>query len=818
MHRLSMNVCFALRLFARQPGLSATLVLILALGVGTTTAFFAVVHGAVLRPLPFPDADRLVVVEQVDPELGASPFAPPFLEDLRERVGFIEELSGFSASWELTLTGLGEPRRVTGAYVSHGVFELLGVAPVRGRAFDAAEHLQGGPRAVVVSQPFLERHFGVDGGVEGGVDGSLDGAFLQLDGERYRIVGVMPDFHLPITASLASRNGGRAELWLPFAANPFAELRAIPVMNVVGKVAADFPVDRGAALLDATAAELRREYPESFGAGTTLVATSLHDIVTREGRATFLMLLGGAALLLLIACTNVGNVLLARASAREQEFAVRRSLGAGRGRIFEQLLTESLLVAALGCGAGLILAGWLIQGVLALDPEGLPPTAAISMNLPVAGFAVAVSAASALLFGAWPALRAGDAEPAGMLGGGARITGAGGGTRRLLVSAEVALSVMLLVGAGLLAQSFWKLVHVDPGFRAEHLLQLPVSMGSERYASAESRRAFLDELLPSLNALPGVARVGAVNRLPLAGDNVMVGAEIKGAPLSEGSPPTLDRRVATPGYFDLMSIPIVAGREFDASDRPDAAAPAVIVNETFVRRFWPASDGLDRRLRLMLRSGPGPWLRVVGVAGDVRHHGLDRAPAAEVYVPYDQASVEGMIVLLRTSVDPASVAASARDAVWQLDPELPLDGTGPVSRLMRESADGPRIRAFILNGFAALALLLAGIGIFGVISWSVTRRTREIGLHLALGAQAGTMLRRVMREGLLLAGWGVIAGLAGAWLLSRLLSGFLFGVEPADPATFVGAAAVVLLVALAATWLPAQRAARVDPMQALRAE
>lgn len=807
MLRLSQDLRFALRMMVRHPATSATLVLTLALGTGATTALFSVVDAALLRPLPYPDSDRIVIVQQSDAEFGAHAFAPPYLSDLRQRIEGVESLAGFSPSWELTLTELGEPSEVVAAYVTDGLFQLLGITPLEGRLFDAAEHVVDGPRAAVVSRPFWDRHFGPET--------PLRNQTLTLSGDSYPIVGVTRAFPLPITSSLVSRDGEVAELWLPFATNPYAELRIIPVMNVIGRVGDGAALDRLRAQIGAVQASLATDYPETSGS-TTLIVNRLGDVVTRDARRTVLTLFGASALLLLIACVNVANLLLARATARGQELAVRRSLGAGRRRIATQLLAESVLLATVGCVLGLALGAWLTTDVLATGLAGLPPSAQVRVDLRMAGFAAFLSLATAVVFGLGPALYAARGDVSDTIRSGGRHTGGGRRLRSVLVASEVALAVTLLIGAGLLGRSLWALVHVDPGFRADGLLQVPIQVATSGRATAESRRAFMDALEASLRDLPGVERVAAVNRLPLGGGNVYVGVEIEDVPREE--PVSVDRRVVTPGYFALMGTPIVEGREFGLEEAPGSDVPSAIVNETFARRIWPGGDPLGRRLRLLLRSGPGPWLTVVGVAGDVRHHGLAQPSEPEVYVPYAQASVETMVMVLRAAGDPAPLAEPARQAVWRLDPNIPLENVATVEALLDASVAEPRFRALMLNGFAFLALLLAAIGIYGLVSYAVEQRTRETGVRIALGARPRDVLGRVVGEGLGLAGLGAVVGLAGAWALGRVLSSFLFGVDATDPLTFSGVSALVILVALAASYLPARRAARVDPVEALRGE
>lgn len=799
---------FVFRLLARRPALAVTLVLTLGLGTGATTALFGIMDAALLRALPYPNADDIVLVRQSDPEFGAYGFAPPYIADLRERITGLESLAGFSSSWDLTLTGLGDPRLVVASYVTDGLFDLFGATPLMGRLFDRTEYATSGGHAVVVSRAFWERNFGTET--------TLGAQALTLEGEIYPIVGVLPALPMPITASIVDSNGASAEVWLPFSANPYAELRSIPVMNVVGRLPDGGTVEAVAGELDSVREALVRDYPD-IGVGTTLVIDRLREVVTRDVRRTVLTLFTAAGLLLLIACVNVANMLLALSTARGQELAVRRALGAGRRRIARQLLAESLVIATLGCMVGLALGAWLTSTVLRTGVAGLPPSADVRVDLRVAGFAALLAVATTVFFGVAPALHA---VRSGVLvaGGDRRATGVGRRTRNLFVAAEVALAVTLLVGAGLLERSFWNLVQVDPGFRAEGLLQIPMGLSSSGRDTPGSRRAFLDHALGALEALPGASAVAAVNRLPLGGSNVFVDVEVEGEGPAGEARSSVDRRVATPGYFDLMRIPIVAGREFGPDDLPASPIPAAIVNETFVRRRLPDGSPVGRRLRLMLRGGPGPWLTVVGVAGDVQHHGLDGSAQPEVYVPYAQASVESMVAVVHTTDSPAGFAETARKAIWTLDPNMPLDEVLGVEELLRSTVAEPRFRAVVLNGFAALALVLAAMGIYGVIAYAVERRTRETGVRVALGARPSDVVLVLVGEGVRSAAVGALIGLAGAWALGQALSPLLFEVGSTDALTFGGVSALILVVALTASYLPARRAAQVDPVDALRAD
>lgn len=809
--RFLIDLHVAARTFARQPVFALTTIATLAAGIGATTAMFGIVNAAVLRPLPYPDADRIVSLVQQDPRFGSVPFAPPYLADLRERVRTVERIAGFSPSWQMVLAGGGDARVVTAAYVSNGLFDLFGAAPARGRFFGADEHAPGGPAVAVVSERLWRRQFG---------DGvALAGQTIRLDARPYTIVGTIADgFRMPITASTVSRQTQSAEIWLPFALNPYAAARAIPVMNVVGRLRDDATTALAQEEIAAVGGLLARDDPATSASGALLV-TPLGELVSRGVRTPLLVLFGAVGLLLVLACANVGHMLLARAAGRDGEMAVRASLGATPARLTAQLLAESALLAASGAAAGLALSWWALNGVAAFGLTGLPPSADVRLDWRVAAFAVAAAILTTLLTGIAPAVRASRRAPFDLLRDGARLTdGRGARVRNALVFAEVALAVVLLVGAGLLARSFFTLTAVDPGFSSDRVLAGSVALPAAKYANAASRRAFVDEALSRLARVQGADRVALVNRLPFGGGNVLVGVELEGAPQADGKPITMDRRVVSPGYFAAMGIPFLDGADFGPEHRADADQPVAIVNAALARRFWPGDTVVGRRLRLMLRTGPGPWLRIVGVSGDVRHHGLDQPLQPEVYVPYAQASVESFVLLLRASGDAARLAPELRAIVRALDSDLPVEPIGTAADAIRASVAEPRLRTTLLNAFAAVALALAAMGVYGLLSFSVARSTREIGVRIALGAPRHTIVRLILGRGMTLVAAGVVAGLAGALALSRYLERLLFGVTPTDPLTFAAVTAVLLLVGLAACYVPARRAVRLDPADALRLE
>ncbi len=809
MHSIVQDLKLAMRGFVRQPGFTASVILTLALGTGATVAFFSIVDAAVLRPLPYPRPAGLMAVRQVDPKFGPQPFGPPYLEDLRARLHAFSRLAGFSPTWMMTLRGLGDPAVVAGAFVSDGVFDLLGAAPVEGRAFRPEEYAPGGPRVVMVSRTFWNRWFGP--GVR------LSDQRINLEGQAYAIVGILPGgFRLPITTSLVNDRADAAELWLPFALNPYATLRQIPVMNVVGRLAPSASPDAANAELATVGRALARDYPAT-GRWTTLRADSLYDVVTAGLSRVVLLLFGAAAFLLLVACANIANLTLARASARRHELALRASLGATRRRLVRQLLVESLVLALAGGAAGLLVAWWALSAVPALGLEGLPASAIVRVDLRVAVFAAALAGVVAVAFGLAPALQASRPAPAALLRDGGRAVTGRNRLRDGLAAAEIALSLVLLAGGALLAKSFWQLTRVDPGFHSAGLVAAPVDLTGRQLPDGAARLTMVDRLLARLDATPGVSRAAAVNRIPLGGSFVFVGVEIEGRPETASAPIPVDRLVATTGYFPAMGVPIAAGRDFGIEDRAAGAARVAIVNETAARRLWP--DGaVGRRLRLALRGGPGPWLTIVGVAGDVHHHGLDQAVEPQVYVPYAQSPVESVVLLARTGGAARAVIPAVKEAIWSVDRDMALDTVRTLDQIVSASVASPRFRMLLVGGFALLAVLLAALGIYGVVSYSVALRTRDIGLRMALGAQPREVLALVAAEGLRLAAWGVGAGLVASLAVTRLLSGFLFEVSPTDPLAIGAVTLLLAAIALAATLIPARRATRVDPVIALRAE
>jgi predicted permease len=799
---------FAARAFLRRPAFLTTVVLTLGLGIGAATAIASLVDATILRPLPYPSADRLIAIMEESPRFGKTPFAAPFLRDFRERLTQYNGIAAFTSSWNVTLTGAGEARTVPATYVSDGLLELFGARLRSGRLLTPGDE-QAAARVAVVSKRFWDQTFGPGT--------PLNDQIIGINDEPVTVVGILADeLRMPITSSLAATNRQTAELWLPMALNPFASVRTVAVANIVGRLAPHATLAGAGQEVERLPAGLSQSYRD-VAADARYTALSLAALVAEPVRKPLVALLGAVLVLLLIACANVANLILARSASQAGELAVRAALGASRGRLMYQMMAESLVLAGAGTALGILVAWLAIAAVPSLALGDLPPSATIQMNARAATIAGVAGLTVAMFVALVTAVQSSRAAMFSQIRDGARtVQGGGQTTRAALVFAEVALAFVLLVSAGLLARSFWTLSRVDPGFRTDRLIASSVGIPRTRYPTPESRRAFVAQALDRIQALPGVARVAAVNRIPFGGSNVLTSVEIEGQPQREGPVP-MDRRVVTDTYFSTLGIPLRSGRAFAAGDRADAAEPVAIVNEAVTRRFWPRGNALDRRLRLMLNNGPGPWLRIVGVVGDVRHHGLDQPAQPEIYVPYAQAPVESMEFLAQTHGDPLLLAQPMRQALQGLDPLLPVR-QATAAGLLDESIAEPRLRALLFNGFGLAALLLSALGIYGVVAHAVERRTREIGVRMALGATRVTILGVVMRNGMRMVIAGAAAGLVAAAVVTRALRGLLFGVPALDPLTFAAVTGLLLLVAVFAILVPALRAMRLDPIAALRTD
>jgi putative ABC transport system permease protein len=793
---------YAARMLAKSPGFTVVAVLSLALGMGANTAIFSVVNSVLLDGLPFRDAGRLALLYERSPREDENDVGAATFLDWRGRVRSFEGLAAWTVL-DYAVSGDAEPQSVLSARVSAGLFGVLGVAPALGRGFDPQEEQLGRERVVVLSHGLWSQRFGADPAVIG--------RGLRLDGEPYTIVGVMPrGFAFPDQT---------ARLWTPLAFKPAeTAYRTRRQFSVIGRLAPGATVAQADAELDGIARGLAAQYPDSHRGWSASVVPA-HQVVVGSSRRPLLVLLGAVGFVLLIACANVGSLLLARANARQREIAVRVALGASRGRLLRQLLVESLLLATAGGGLGALLAVWSEELLAALLPEHWPRFGSLGVNATVLGFTAALALATTLAAGLAPALEACRAPLGASLkteGGRATATAGQRRLRRLLVVSEVALAVVLLVGAGLMVRTLYRLQRVDPGFDPERLLAATLYLPDNRYPRDPQQTAFFSDLLGRVRSLPGVVAAGAVTTLPMSrvGIDHDVPVGVVGRVLSDDQGPQADLRIASPGYFGALGVPLLRGRDFTEADREQAPLVA-IVNRTFADRLLPGEDPVGQQVRW---GRSGRVVQIVGVVGAVRHRGLADRPRPELYVPYRQLQYGSMTLVVRTAGDPAAVAAALKDQVYALDPGQPLTALATMNTLLADSVAGRRSQMLLLGAFAALALALAAVGIYGVVSHAVGQRTREIGIRIALGARAWDVLRLVLHDGLGLVSLGLGLGLAAALGLAGALDDLLFDVSPRDPLTLAAVAALLLGVALAACGLPARRASRVDPVRALRYE
>jgi putative ABC transport system permease protein len=790
-----LDLRYAARRLGRAPGFAAAAVATLALGIGANTAMFSVVRAVLLRPLPYPEPDRLVRIRR-----GSS---APDVADLAAQTRTAEAFAGYRPQF---FDVPGEPlaERLDGAYVTGDLFRVLGTRPALGRVLTAEDDRVGAEKVVVVSDGFWRRRLNADPGAAGRTFRFVSGT--------YRIAGVLPPgFELPeakgeVYAALTPESG------------PEAEARGAHTLFGIARLRPGVTLVQAQADADSIAERLARLYPvENKDRRYSLVP--LHAFLVRDVRSALLLLFGAVGFVLVIAGVNVVNLLLARAADRHREMAIRASLGAGRGRILRQLLAESVVLSTLGGLAGLVV-GWLGL-IVGLGKDQVPALATVRLDPLVLAFTAAVALATGVVFGLVPGLHAGARSVAPHLKDGARTIDTPGRerVRRLLVAAEIALSVVLLAGAGLLLRSLDRLQSVDPGFQPERLLTFNLTPPMDPYRDIPRRTAFFEAVLDRVRTLPGVVSVAATSELPFDPGKVPQNFVIEGDPeIEPGREPEVMSRGISPGYFHTLGIPLRRGRDVEDTDLA-AAEPVGIVNDAAVRALFHGTDPIGRRVAWA--RGPRTWIRVVGVAGDVRGDGLDADDTPALYTPMAQESRPWrtwMNVTVRSALPPFALTESVKHAVAGVDKDVPVTRVRAMTDLLFESFAARHFTLALLGAFAGVAVLLAGVGIYGVMAYAVSRRTREIGVRMALGARAQDVVALVLGQAMKVAVAGVVLGLAGALALRRLVAGMLFGVGAGDPATFLAVAAVLALVALAAGYVPARRAARVDPSAALRAE
>jgi len=795
---------FGARTFAKRPGFTSIVVLTLALGVGANTAIFSVVNALLLRPLPVDESDRLVWVWGRSSRGDRASVSPADFLDFRAQSDVFEHFAAYVET-KHNLSGDFEPERLAGANVSADFFDTLRVAPVLGRGFLPQEEQEREPRVVVLSHGLWQRRYGGDPGILGQT--------IALDGRSVSVVGIMPaGFAFP----------GRVDLWtpVPLLADEM-QARKAHFLRPIARLGQGVSLAQAQAAADAIAARLEEQYPAS-NVGWGLRLEPMHDVVVGDIRLALLVITGAVGLVLLIACANLANLMLARASSRQLEITIRAAIGASRRRIARQLLTESALLVLLGGALGLLLAGWGAEVLAAQLPErvvaGIPGRVDTGIDARVLGFTAAVTLLTGLVFGAIPAIQASrlDLSDALKHGGLSATDGVHRNRlRNILVVAEIAGSTVLLIGAGLLMKSFITLREVDPGFDARHVLAVSVELSSSKYKDAAPRAAYFDEAIRRVASVPGVESVATINALPLVpGQGGDAYFRIPGRPLENpNDSPTAEYRRISADYFRTMGIPLVAGRPFDEREARESA-PVVIINEAMARRYFPNEDPIGRRLDI-------EWAtlvpsEIVGVVGNVRQYGLDREPLPEMYVPTLEAGFTNLVV--RTSADPLGLASAVRRELASVDKDQPITSVKAMAQYVEESTDSREFSLALLGAFGGVALLLASMGIYGVISYMVAQRTREIGIRLALGARRSDVLLLVLRRGLVLTLGGTAIGLAAAFALSRFLASLLYGVSAADGATFWAVSGVLTFVAMVACYVPARRAASVDPIVAIRTE
>ena len=788
---------FALRTFKRSPGFVLAAVLCLALGIGANAVVFSVVHGVLLRPLPYSEPERIVTVSELRPQLSGGPVSWPTFWAWRDQATAFEHLAAFTTGGAILRTP-EDSERLEATRATSDYFAVHGVPPALGRTFAPGDDQPGHESIVVLGEGLWRRRFGANPAVLG--------QRILLDDVPHTVVGVIPGSFDP-----------RMDIWLPLVAPPDArDRRNSTVLSVRGRLAPGVSVAAADRAMKELAARLADEGPAANKDRTARV-DSLAEARTRLWAGPLRLLLGAVALVLLIACANIANLLLARAGARRHELAVRAALGAGRARILQQLLVESLLLAGMGGALGLLIARWGLDGLMLLAPETMPNREAVALDVPVFLFLFAVTLACGLAFGLVPALQAARWELRPGLSAGA---GAGGsrGLRSVLVIAELALCLVLLVGAGLLGRGFFLLLGTSPGVETERLLTLHLGIPDSRFFTEDGLdtrlpSTLLDPIIQEVRALPGVTAAGMTSLLPIqrAWSNARYTVEGADAP-EPGHEPRADRRSTSPGFFGTLGIPLKQGRDFTLQDTGPGQPGVVIVNEALARRHFPEGDAVGRQLRL----GIGVHT-IVGVVGDVRQAGLDQAPLPELHVPYGRPwGDDSLVLVVRTSVPPETLLPAVREAVRRVDSGLPVFRAATMEQVIARSLGARKLVLYLLGGFAGLALLLSTQGLYGVISLLVAQRTRELGIRMALGARPADVLRWVLTQGAVLAGIGLAVGLAGALALARLLESQLYGVSTRDPLTLGGVTLLFSATALLACWFPARRATRVDPIQAMR--
>ena len=806
MDSLLRDLKFSVRSLLKRPALTIIAIVTLAIGIGANSAVFSVVNALLLKPLPFPDPDRIVALWDKVPSRGVERNEVTVANylDWRAQNRTFEQL-GIYRWWSTNLTGANSPERVQGFQVTPNFLDIVGVKPLLGRGFSGEEDQPGKDAVALLTYSLWQRRFAADP--------DIVNKTIETNGVVRTVIGVMPpEFNYP----------KGAEIYAPLTITPELTRNRINHSYLgIGRLKPGVSLAGARADLDTIASQLEKQYPETNTGRGVVIYPILQDTVRMYSTALWVMM-AAVGFVLLIACANVANLMLARAAGRQREIAIRSALGASRFRIIRQLLTESVLLGVLGGMLGILVGYWGVDAVRAANPAEAarfaPGWNHLGINLPVLTFTLLLSVLSGVLFGLAPAWQRSKPDLNSSLKEGGR-QGATGShrLRGLLVVSEVALSLMLLISAGLLIRSFLQLVKTDAGFNSDSLLTMNLVLPAARYKEEPQRAAFYSELLRRVEALPGVEVAAAVNHLPLGGSNSSTSFLIEGLPEPPPGQETSGRyRVCTPNYFKAMGIPVLKGRAFTDQDRA-GSPPVIIVNETLARKYWPNTDAIGKRMRYTGPLEQNPWMQVVGVVKDVKHE-MNLPITEDFYVPHAQDAWQSMVLVAKTKVDPAAMAAPIRQQVWAIDKDQPVFDVKTMREVRAISLTLYSFSSVMLSIFAGVALLLAAIGIYGVMFFAVTQRTQEIGIRMALGARTTDVLKLIVRHGMLLALIGAAAGLAGAFAMTRLLASLLFGVTPTDVWTFSLVTTGLLMVALAACFIPARRATKVDPLVALRYE
>ena len=811
MESIIKDVRFAVRSLIKRPGFTVIAVLTLALGIGANTAIFSVVYSVLLKSPPFPRADRMVLLWGDDRTEGdsRSQVSHTDVVDFRTQQSLFESLTTFN-TWTPLLSGTGDPARVNAALVGDDFFNVMGTQPFLGRAFLPEEQQDGKDQVVVLSYELWQRQLNSDP--------NAVGKSILLNLRPHTIVGVMPASFHSLPATLLNKP---ALLYRPIAEETSEAQRSARHLRSIGRLREGVTIQQAQSELNVIAQRLEAQHPES-NTNWGVHLTGLHEDTVRDLQKTLWVLLGAVAFVLLIACANVANLLLARSTQRAAEMTIRTALGASRWRLLRQVLTESGLLAFLGTATGLLLAVWGVEVIKVLGSKTIPQLQTVELSLPALGFTFGLSLLTALLFGLGPAWQSSRPDLTEALKADGR--GSSSGTRRarlrsILVVSEIAFALVLLMCAGLLIRTVGHLLKVDPGFEYANSLKMDLGLPALRYSTPEKRIEFYRELTKRVQELPGVVSAGAITPLPVAGGFDSTSIAIEYQPAQPGHEPMVDRYIMTPGYLQALNIPLRHGREIATQD--DERSPLVLlVSDGLAARFWPNQDPIGKRIKLPWNPGrkDEPWRTVVGVVGDVKQYGLDKPSTSAVYLPHAQYSASFMTLVARTSVEPAEMLGTVRQVVQQLDgDQVPME-VATMQDVMVDSVRTQRFTMFVLAAFAMLALALAAVGIYGVMSYVVAQRTHEIGIRIALGARIGNIFGLVMGNALWLALAGIAIGAVAAFALTRLMKSLLFGVAPTDLPTFIVVCVGLALVALLASYLPARRATKVDPLVALRNE